>query len=144
MAWTTPPTFAAGVLSAAQLNILSDDLEYLYGVLQASIQPFRVLTLNLQYSNNLWYIRYKLRYLHYRVKVTGVTHDALSLVVNGTTVFSDGVQRSTNYIYAGYVDLNAQGLTPGQLYAVQFSNTFPTYNSGISVEWLRLSGSTTL
>lgn len=35
MAWTTPPTFAAGtVLTAAQLNILSDDLTYLYGIAQ--------------------------------------------------------------------------------------------------------------
>lgn len=33
MAWTTPPTFTAGtVLTAAHLNILSDDLTYLKGI----------------------------------------------------------------------------------------------------------------
>lgn len=33
MAWTTPPTFTAGtVLTAANLNILSDDLSYLKGI----------------------------------------------------------------------------------------------------------------
>lgn len=35
MAYTTPPTFGAGTaLPASQLNILSDDIEYLYGVAQ--------------------------------------------------------------------------------------------------------------
>lgn len=35
MAWTTPPTFVAGtVVTASNLNILSDDLTYLYGIAQ--------------------------------------------------------------------------------------------------------------
>jgi hypothetical protein len=42
MAWTTPPTFVtSNAASAAQLNILSDDLEFLQGIGDAPNAPFQ-------------------------------------------------------------------------------------------------------
>ena len=44
MAWTTPPTFVDGaVASAANLNILSNDLEHLEGVAPGPNAPFQSL-----------------------------------------------------------------------------------------------------
>ena len=144
MAWTTPPTFTNSLLSAANLNILSDDLEHLYGLLQMTRPPFRALTLNLEYSNNLWYIRYRERYLHYKVTVVGGDgNSAIALYVNGVSRWSDATARAQNYVYSGYLDMNSYGLTAGQLYSVYFTFTFPTYNSGVRVDKLLTSGSTT-
>ena len=77
MAYTRPPTFVnGGILGATQLNIFSDDLEYLYGVVSAPWIPAHslVVTGDITHStaDNAWYIRHKYQYLHFCFRwVTG-------------------------------------------------------------------------
>lgn len=70
MAFTTPPTFSDGaLLTASQLNILSDDLEHLYGIVQAPQVPFRKLNLNLQGSvSQYYYVRHRSKYLNLKIE----------------------------------------------------------------------------
>jgi hypothetical protein len=151
MAWTTPPTFSDNaVLSAAQLNILSDDLAYLYGLLQAP-QP-AITTFfsnqNLTSSNNKYVFRYKHRYLHYRVTVADDgygdnTNTLLELWVNGTRLLQDTNTRPTGYVYSGYVDLNSLGLTLGTVYPAYWVSTLGTL-SELLIEYLIQAEGTSL
>ena len=131
MAWTTPPTFVDGaILSASQLNILSADLEYLYALLQAPQPASSTLYANrsLTSTNNSWRIRYKNRYLHYRATVAANTVNAFAIVVNGTTYTISSTPQTVGYVYSGYVDVKAQGLTVGTIYNVYFTSTLASEN----------------
>jgi hypothetical protein len=124
MAWTSPPTFSDGsVLSASQLNILSADLEHLYGSLQGAQPAFpsHFFNQDLTSVNNGWAFRYRNRYFHYRVKVLQNTCNNLYMVVNGTSYTIDTTTRTTPYTYSGYKDVNAQGLTVGTIYSMYFT-----------------------
>lgn len=70
MAYTTPPTFSdASILTASQLNTLSDDIEFLYGVVQSPQVPFRRHSLSLQGSVQQFYrVRHRSRYLNLRIE----------------------------------------------------------------------------
>ena len=145
MAWTTPPTFTTGnVLTATQLNILSDNLSYLYGVLQSPMHPFHVISISATDAANSFYFRYRKRYLHYKSHVfTGSTVHGCSLWVNGTKVFEDTNDRGSEYVYSGYVDLTSGlSLTENNLYEVHWD--LGASSGGFAIDWLRLSGSTTL
>ena len=64
--YTTPPVFVDAVLSAAQLNVLSDDIEYFYGLSSTVNIPF-VHDPAFQGGNNTtsyWQIRHRARYLN--------------------------------------------------------------------------------
>lgn len=148
MAWTTPPTFSDNaVLSAAQLNILSDDLAYLYGLLQAPQAAMTTLYANqhLASTNNAWKIRYRHRYLHFRVTVALNVCTDLNLFVNGTQYVIDTADRSQGYVYSGYVDVNSQGLTLGTVYNCYFTSTLsPEALSALLVEYLIQAEGTSL
>lgn len=134
MAYTSPPVFADGaVLSATQLNILSDDLTYLYGILQAPAVTFSSLYFNqdLASDNNGWAFRYRHRYFHYRLRVMQNTINSVSVVINGTTYGIDGDVRSAGHTYSGYVDVNAQGLTLGNIYEMYFVVDVGALSAGI-------------
>jgi hypothetical protein len=54
MPYTTPPTFVDGqIVSAAQLNILSDDIEFLNGVMAGPNIPFQSITWDTTAGNTL-------------------------------------------------------------------------------------------
>lgn len=110
MAYQTPPTFSSGaILTAAQLTILSDDLEFLYGLTASGINaPFASLrvTANLTSTNNQWLIRNLHRYLHYKARLLANDNNDLDIFYNGVRVYHDGTARSATYTYSGYVDLN--------------------------------------
>ena len=147
MAWTVPPTFAAGVLSAAQLNILSDDIEYLYGIAQQVQIPFSVLVTadDLTVNNNGWRIRYLHRYLHYRISIDTWNCTSMAIYLNNTQVYIDSVTRN-NYTWAGYVDVNSLGLTVGNWYNLHLVTLIDNTNhaANFRVEFLGFSPSTTL
>ena len=148
MAWTTPPTFSdSTILSAAQLNILSADLEYLYALLQAPQPASSTLLANrdLNSTNNSWRIRYKNRYLHYRATVAAGTINTFGIVVNGTSYSISATAQTIGYVYSGYVDVNAQGLTVGTIYNVYFTTALATQNiSAILIQDLIMAEGTSL
>ncbi len=70
MAWTTPPTFVNGaVLSAAQMNILSDDIEYLRGFVSGANPGVPEVTIT-DNGDIYFLIRHLFQYLHLRVTAT--------------------------------------------------------------------------
>lgn len=143
MAWSAPPTFAdTNVLSATQLNVLSDDLAFLYGILQApqATFPSHFFNQDLSITNNGWAFRYRHRYFHYRVRVTSNTIDSLHLFVNGTDYTIPGAPKSAGEYFTGYIDVNAQGLTVGSVYEFYFTTTG---DSGI-IEYVIQAEGTTL
>ena len=148
MAWTTPPTFTDGaILSAAQLNILSADLEYLYALLQAPQPASSTLyaNRNLNSTNNSWRIRYKNRYLHYRATVAAGTVNAFGIVVNGTTYTISTTPQTIGAVYSSYVDVVSQGLTVGTVYNVYFTTSLATQNtSAILIQDLIMAEGTSL
>lgn len=121
MAWTSPPTFADGnYLSAAQLNTLSNDVAHVWAAVQQPAPPF----IRVAFSGaSTWTggIRHKHRYLYYNIYLESGTHETLSIAYNGTTLYTDGVDRTAPYSWAGTLDLNSLGLTVNDWYTVSVS-----------------------
>jgi hypothetical protein len=114
MAWTTPPTFSSGaVLSAAQLNVLSDDLEYLNGFVSGA-NPAMTSTTITDNGDILHIIRHLHRYLHTKFRAT----DDVKIYYDATKVYEDGSPPGDD---TQIVDLDSYGLTVGQLYTLKFT-----------------------
>lgn len=122
MAWSTPPTFADGdVLSATDLNVLADDLEYLKGVLDGSniVHMMRTTTIDATWQ---YYIRHTHDYCHYYIKQTVGDSDEISIKYYDSggslvaTVLTDATNRSATYTWQGSGDVSA--LTVGTYYRV--------------------------
>lgn len=130
MAYTTPPTFTTGaVLTAAQMNTLSDDIEYLYGITQGVNIPFSALVTkrDINQSENLWYMRHMHRYLHFKWGVNDVGEGltGFSIHVNGVKVHEVGVSTGE----ASYEDFTLEpgGLTEptiGDFYSIYIEAAF--------------------
>jgi hypothetical protein len=144
MAYTTPPTFSDGsILSASQLNILSDDVEYLYGTVQQTNAATFAYELGpgdgASEEAARWVIRHKTNTFRYSMIVTQGTIDSVDIdfqpVAGGTAVevFTDGTNRSATYTYSGTVDISAKGFTVGNWYTVIVT---ATGQSGSSVNKL--------
>ena len=118
MAWTTPPTFVtSSTASASQLNILSNDLEFLQGVAIAPNAPFQSYVFSIS-GTATYHLRYRYRYLHYSYTVASDPGDDVNIKVNGTSVVHDGAPGEATV--TSYVDLNSLGLTAGSWYQVLF------------------------
>lgn len=110
MAWSAPPTFAdAAILTAAQLNILSDDVEYLYGLVSGVNTPFNSITTtsNLRSNNNQWLLRHAYQYLHFKARTVAGTNDDFDIFIthpvgNDIRVYEYSSSQAT---YSGYIDL---------------------------------------
>lgn len=114
MAYQTPPTFVTGdALSAAQLNILSDNQEYFYGFTVGQ-NPAMVATKLAADGDVLMIIRHTQRYLHVRWEAG----DRCRIYYDSTNVYdvsgTSGTQDAT-------IDTSSYGLTYGQLYTLKFS-----------------------
>lgn len=121
MAWSTPPTFADGnYLTAANLNILSDDVEYLYGRALQANPGFVIKTVN-DSDNSAdtlggWALKHISNTLRYRLYIYGEV-DYLYLKVNGTTV----VTKTAPGTFNETVSIAALGLTVGDIYPLSVS-----------------------
>lgn len=109
MAYVTPPVFAdAAVLTATQLNTLSQDIEFLYGIVGGTINvPFAShrRTDNFAVTNNQYLIQHLNRYLHYKARLLANDNNDLDIFYFGVRVYHDGTTRGTGYTYSGYVDM---------------------------------------
>jgi hypothetical protein len=127
MAYTTPPTFADGnFLTATQLNILSDDIEYLYG---RSLMPnpgfYRGA--NLESVNGApvtregWSLMHLSNSFRYRLETVQGTMNYVKIRINGQTVLDDQpvVKRSHPYVWEDTVSIASLGLTVGTFYDIE-------------------------
>lgn len=133
MAYTTPPTFVNDTkLTATDLNILSNDIEYLHGLVTGVNLPvgsLRITNDNLTSTNNQWLLRHANRYLHYKLRLVGGTNDSLSIYYDGIRVMYDASTRNAAYTYSGYVDLESPSTWPGYSATAWSSGT--TYDEGV-------------
>lgn len=125
MAWVTPPTFADNtILSAAQLNILSANLEYLWERAQQTNVARQIPQISVgdgDETETSLVIVHKFKTLEYRIAMTQGTFDDFAIQYDSTTVFTDTNDRSNPYVYTGTVDLTSFGLTVGQVYRIRVS-----------------------
>jgi hypothetical protein len=116
MPWTSPPTFVTdAVLSASQLNVLSDNQEYLYGYVSGQNPGIASLVLTVD-GDGFGVMRHMQRYFH----VVYLCQNDIKIYYDATEVFHDGAPDGTVNDSA-IIDLNAFGFTVGQLYTVKFT-----------------------
>ena len=155
MAWTTPPTFTDGnVLSATQLNVLSDNCEYLYGLVTAPNVPFSSLKstgTSLDSTNNSWFIRHKYNYFHFRIEfgTEDIHADGLGIYLDGNEIFQSdddwvnatdtisigfgtGISTTDTAVF-GYVDISGLSLTVGTWYEIYVDVPFSAGGSDYCV-----------
>jgi len=128
--YTAPPTFSTGaILTAAQLNILSDDIEHINSLTDFINLPFSTYTYGIggvqSMSEVYWVIRHRHRYLHYYLTVDTSTITAnLHLDVNWgsgwNTVFSTASGLAAPSTITGYADLNSLGIPTGSFMQVRW------------------------
>lgn len=144
MPYTTPPTFADDtvVLSAAQLNILSDDIEYLYSLALTAQHPFERLFTQ-QSTVHSYFLRKRAQYLNIRAShslqsatatVWGITVDVTTAAGANDDEFTD----TTTYVQTTdtkaniTIDLDAMSnlAAAAEWYQIDFTvtlyNTHPT------------------
>jgi hypothetical protein len=109
MAYTTPPTFATGaILTAAQLNILSANIEWFYGLTEYINSPFVT-----QETPKIYYMRRKHRYLHWRIVISNLAEvdNWLRVYVNTSNqAGSDCPDLTGPYTWNGSHDFNSAAL----------------------------------
>lgn len=121
MPFTTPPTFMSGqILNASQLNILSEDIAYLWGIARGPNIPWPRVG-GPSGVVGTWLIRHRCRYLYAQIewgKGTDPGGDfGLTITYNGVTIQADTL--GAGYNMENYqIDLNPQGLTVGNFYEI--------------------------
>lgn len=114
MPWTAVPTFTSGdVLTAHNLNILSDNLEYLHGFVSGAnpVMTSVVTTVDMD-------IYGVVRHLHNTLKVVYKCEADIRIFYDSTDVYHNGAP--SGIPQAADIDLSGFGLTVGQLYTVKF------------------------
>lgn len=109
MAWSPIPTLADGnLLSAAHLNTLSNNQEYLYSLSNAANAPFNswaAETSDVDNGDAEWVIRHRLPYYHYRIVVEdGSNIDYIRVFYNGVKI---AATEGPTGVFAGYYDLTS-------------------------------------
>lgn len=137
MSWVSPPMFVDGaVLTAAQLNQLSDGVRYLNGLGAQSIGATLMVAHTRDTAASYYYAgRHTHRYLH--ILYMGVLGDDLRFENGATTVYHDG--NPENGFVDAVVDLQTvlPGLAIGQWY--ELKATMETQGGGtatINVWWI--------
>lgn len=115
MPYQTNPTFTAGnVLTAAQLNVLSENIAYLYSLIGGPNTPFTGEKLTGTAETRRWTFRRKGRYLHYKMRLLSGTSDELDIRLgsSATIEYTDATNRSSVYTWSGYIDLTTTTENP--------------------------------
>lgn len=116
MPYTTVPTKSDGdVLTAAHLNILSANQEFLYALANQANVPFnswRDTVSLLDGDVQKWWIRHRGRYLHYKITSEGGGWEYARVYFNGVKVAGD---EASNTTFSGYYDLTTWAGLPNLL-----------------------------
>lgn len=122
MPFVTPPTFTDGnILTATQLNTLSDNQEYLYGIATQTNVPFYGHSFGVNNeSSEIWYwsIRHKYETFLYDVRVDLGTISQVQIKMGGIAIFTDATDHNNPYTYSGTIDLTSHGFTVGTWYTL--------------------------
>ena len=157
MSWSANPTFTDGnVLSASQLNTLSDNLAFLYGRLQGVNVPFsslKVVNKSLNSGNNGWTFRHMHNYLHYSLTlISGNIDDGDDLTIRRAdtnavleTVEDSPTELGTPQTWTGYINLGSvwAALDVGDYYTV-YVTTDNNSESVFQVDYLIESDATSI
>ena len=147
MPYTTPPTFADDdVLSASQLNILAENIEYLYGLAQSVNIPFAQVDTGLNFQLERYTIRHRARYLKvfvaWSVDLAHVDQIALKVTYGGVNIYDD-VQLLTDSATLS-LDLNPLTLTLATFYEITVSarveDSMGVYAGVAGTSYVRLQG----
>jgi len=146
MGYTPPPTFADGTyLSAAQLNVLSDDVEFLYGrALMPVTNFYRNANINsvdsTQTRQGGWALMHLTNTFRYRIRLVQGTSSELQIRANGLLVYQDSTTRNrisnTDYVWDATADITSLALTEGAVYGLEIRFTGPTGTNIITVDYL--------
>lgn len=113
MAWTAPPTFTDGnVLSASQLNVLVEDLNYLRGLVAGASMPFPGFYTT---DGGSYYVPLRHVYNTLEIKFEGVNLDDIRIYYGATEVYHDGDPDTGVYT----IDLTPFGLVANAFYRVR-------------------------
>lgn len=126
MAWTAMSNAAdATVLSAAWLNTLKSNIEFLKGVQDVPNAPFAAIRTTANLGNTTtWYFVYDsgAPYLRYRCVLEAGSCNRFRIYVNGVQKIKDDTTRNATYTWTpnvtGTIDMSAMGLTQGAVYEV--------------------------
>ena len=143
MPYTTPPTFVNGqIVSAAQLNILSDDIEFLNGVIAGPNIAFQSITWDTNSGEHTWYVRHRHQYLHFSYTISADPADDVKIYYGGVLIYQDGTPGEETV--TTYRNLNSYGTwTAGTWYPIRFEYD-KLNNSVCTVHYLIQSASTAL
>lgn len=126
MAWVSVPTFNDGdLLTAAKLNILSNDLEFLHGYVTGDNNAFVSVEL-LTDTSAYFLLRHKQRYLK-TIYLCQADYEIFYDDGGGgwTSVWHDGAPDGT-INDSRIIDLNSYGFTVGRIYTIKV-----TMDSGV-------------
>lgn len=110
MPYTTNPTFSDGaILSAAALNTICDNIEYLHSLVSGVQAAFTsdVITGStgeLKTSRN-YAVRYQARYLIVKARITSGESDVVQFLIDEVAEYTDSTNRTAPYTWEFSVDL---------------------------------------
>lgn len=141
MSYTPPPTFVTGAyLSSAQLNILSDDIEYLRGHQLAPVRHFyrqnNIESTGPRTDRGGWSVMHLTNTFRYRIKVVQGTFSEIRILANGQQVFQENQNRSNPYTWDGTANISSLNLTEGAIYGIEVRLTGTTGTSIAEVQYL--------
>ena len=145
MPWQTCPTFSDGTIgSAAQVNVLSENIEFLYSIISGINIPFTGDQITTGNTRGYTFTRQG-RYMHYKFRLTAGDSDEVSIKIDGSTEYTDATNRASAYTWSGYIDLTGTTSNPavGDEYEVIVYFT-PNPNGTVHLDYLIESDATSL
>lgn len=145
MPWTANPSFSDGTVgSAASMNILSDNIEYIWSLISGINVPFcgEQITTG---TSRPYSFRRQGRYLHYKFRLLSGDSDETDIRIDGFNEDGDGTNRASPYTWTGYIDLTTTTSAPAvnDFYEVTVGFT-PNPTGTFHVDYFIESDSTTL
>lgn len=139
MAYSAVSTVSDGdVFSASQLNGIINNQQHFYSMIgESNVPAFTAQDTALDGIYGTWYMRYTKRYLHYYIEILTGDVDRMKISVNGNFEFDDGTNRTSGYIYTGYIDITGITSVPssGAFYPIYVDVTHLSPSGGTCRIW---------